>query len=252
VRRGCFYGVWAGLMLFLFFACLSQHTIDSTLTQTLLNPLRNQHHQTQKPQTEEPDGYGDDLSRATLEEDAAPLQEGRGAFDVMLTTYSMFERESAKHTNDRCAFWGGGRRAWLFVSKGRKIVSIPHKHTHVAHPQRTQTTHKTNTHQRSAFLRKWRWSQVVMDEAHALKNAASSRARRLRRVAQSARGRVMLTGTPLQNDLIELNNLLTFLLPNVFAGQGMGALLVLFLHICCFMLLALLHAPQNHHPINAL
>jgi hypothetical protein len=32
----------------------------------------------------------------------------------------------------------------------------------------------------------------------------------------------MLTGTPLQNDLIELNNLLTFLLPNIFAGQGMG------------------------------
>lgn len=31
-----------------------------------------------------------------------------------------------------------------------------------------------------------------------------------------------MTGTPLQNDLIELNNLLTFLLPNVFAGQGMG------------------------------
>jgi hypothetical protein len=40
---------------------------------------------------------------------------------------------------------------------------------------------------------------------------------------QGARGRLMLTGTPLQNDLIELNNLLTFLLPNVFAGQGMGA-----------------------------
>jgi SWI/SNF-related matrix-associated actin-dependent regulator 1 of chromatin subfamily A len=36
-----------------------------------------------------------------------------------------------------------------------------------------------------AFLRKWAWSQVVMDEAHALKNAASSRARRLRRLAQA-------------------------------------------------------------------
>lgn len=30
------------------------------------------------------------------------------------------------------------------------------------------------------------------------------------------RGRVMLTGTPLQNDLGELHNLLSFLLPSLF------------------------------------
>lgn len=34
-----------------------------------------------------------------------------------------------------------------------------------------------------AFLRKWKWSQMVMDEAHALKNANSQRSRRLRKLA---------------------------------------------------------------------
>jgi len=36
-----------------------------------------------------------------------------------------------------------------------------------------------------AFLRKWKWSQMVMDEAHALKNANSQRSRRLRKLAAS-------------------------------------------------------------------
>jgi SWI/SNF-related matrix-associated actin-dependent regulator 1 of chromatin subfamily A len=43
-------------------------------------------------------------------------------------------------------------------------------------------------HHRSAdraFLRKWKWSQMVMDEAHALKNANSQRSRRLRKLAAS-------------------------------------------------------------------
>jgi SWI/SNF-related matrix-associated actin-dependent regulator 1 of chromatin subfamily A len=67
-----------------------------------------------------------------------------------------------------------------------------------------------------AFLRKWKWSQMLLDEAHALKNAASQRSRRLRKLAGGCRGRVMLTGTPLQNDLGELHNLLSFLLPTLF------------------------------------
>lgn len=70
------------------------------------------------------------------------------------------------------------------------------------------------------FLEKWRWSHLVMDEAHALKNRNASRTMRLRRVANASRRRIMLTGTPLQNDLNELQNLLHFLLPSVFAQEG--------------------------------
>lgn len=36
------------------------------------------------------------------------------------------------------------------------------------------------------------------------------------RVAQQCQRRIMLTGTPLQNDLGELQNLLQFILPDVF------------------------------------
>lgn len=51
------------------------------------------------------------------------------------------------------------------------------------------------------FLKKWNWCTVLMDEAHLLKDRGSYRAKRLRDVAQKAKQRVMLTGTPLQNDL---------------------------------------------------
>jgi len=41
----------------------------------------------------------------------------------------------------------------------------------------------------------------------------------LRRLAMTCRRRLMLTGTPLQNDLEELQNLLSFLLPDVFQAD---------------------------------
>ena len=59
-----------------------------------------------------------------------------------------------------------------------------------------------------------------MDEAHALKNREAQRTTRLRRVANVSRRRVMMTGTPLQNDLNELQNLMHFLLPQVFAAES--------------------------------
>lgn len=103
-----------------------------------------------------------------------------------------------------------------------------------------------------------------MDEAHALKNRSAQRTTRLRRwpalpallsrlpashcrgptaaahrlpmpnwlacrVANASRRRVMMTGTPLQNDLNELQNLLHFLLPMVFqeleGDQDLAAML---------------------------
>jgi SWI/SNF-related matrix-associated actin-dependent regulator 1 of chromatin subfamily A len=97
--------------------------------------------------------------------DAAP-------FHVMLTSYTLFERDSPDQRADR------------------------------------------------AFLESWRWSHLIMDEAHALKNSQAQRTTRLRRVANTSRRRIMMTGTPLQNDLVELQNLMHFLLPRVFAAQG--------------------------------
>lgn len=51
------------------------------------------------------------------------------------------------------------------------------------------------------ILKRWRWSCVLMDEAHALKDKNSYRWKNLMSVARSANQRLMLTGTPLQNDL---------------------------------------------------
>ncbi|MCL7036967.1 hypothetical protein MKW94_004046 [Papaver nudicaule] len=66
-------------------------------------------------------------------------------------------------------------------------------------------------------LKRWRWSCVLMDEAHALKDKSSYRWKNLTGVAQNAKQRLMLTGTPLQNDLHELWSLLEFMMPDLFA-----------------------------------
>lgn len=57
-----------------------------------------------------------------------------------------------------------------------------------------------------------------MDEAHRLKNRYSLLFETLNRIHHSGR-RLLLTGTPLQNNLSELWSLLHFILPAVFANE---------------------------------
>ncbi len=95
----------------------------------------------------------------------------KAPFNVLLTSYTLFERDSNEQRKDR------------------------------------------------EFLEGWKWSHIIMDEAHALKNKEAQRTTRLGRVASVSRRRIMMTGTPLQNDLFELQNLLQFLLPQVFANK---------------------------------
>ncbi|XP_047330799.1 protein CHROMATIN REMODELING 19 isoform X1 [Impatiens glandulifera] len=66
------------------------------------------------------------------------------------------------------------------------------------------------------ILKRWKWSCVLMDEAHALKDKNSYRWKNLMSVARNAKQRLMLTGTPLQNDLHELWSLLEFMMPDIF------------------------------------
>jgi SWI/SNF-related matrix-associated actin-dependent regulator of chromatin subfamily A member 5 len=66
-------------------------------------------------------------------------------------------------------------------------------------------------------LRPVRWHCLVVDEAHRLKNEESKLSTVLR--AYSAEKRVLLTGTPLQNNLHELWSLLNFLRPDVFTPE---------------------------------
>jgi len=66
-------------------------------------------------------------------------------------------------------------------------------------------------------LKKWKWEYIIVDEAHKIKNEESIVSQRLREL--DSHYRLLLTGTPLQNNLHELWSLLNFLLPDVFSSS---------------------------------
>lgn len=61
------------------------------------------------------------------------------------------------------------------------------------------------------------WRYLIIDEAHRLKNEASQFSQTIR--IMNVQHRLLLTGTPLQNNLHELWALLNFLLPDVFSSS---------------------------------
>jgi len=67
------------------------------------------------------------------------------------------------------------------------------------------------------FLAKYAWRYLVIDEAHRIKNEASLLSQVVRTFETQAR--LLVTGTPLQNNLKELWALLNFLLPDVFSSS---------------------------------
>jgi ATP-dependent helicase STH1/SNF2 len=66
-----------------------------------------------------------------------------------------------------------------------------------------------------SFLSKYSWVYTIIDEGHRMKNANSRLSVTLTQFYAS-RYRLILTGTPLQNNLPELWALLNFTLPKVF------------------------------------
>ncbi|KAJ6577684.1 SNF2 family N-terminal domain-containing protein [Mycena capillaripes] len=58
------------------------------------------------------------------------------------------------------------------------------------------------------------WGYIVVDEGHRLKNMNCALMREVKRY--SSAGRMVLTGTPLHNNLAELWSLLNFILPDIF------------------------------------
>jgi ATP-dependent helicase STH1/SNF2 len=66
-----------------------------------------------------------------------------------------------------------------------------------------------------AFLSKIKWLYMIIDEGHRMKNSQSKLTNVLTS-HYSARHRLILTGTPLQNNLPELWALLNFVLPKIF------------------------------------
>ena len=65
-------------------------------------------------------------------------------------------------------------------------------------------------------LKKFAWQYIIVDEAHRIKNEESMLSQIIR--VSNSRNRLLVTGTPLQNNLHELWALL-FILPDVFSDS---------------------------------
>jgi len=75
------------------------------------------------------------------------------------------------------------------------------------------TSYEMILREKSVF-KKFNWKYMVIDEAHRIKNEASKLSVVIREIKTA--NRLLITGTPLQNNLHELWALLNFLLPDVF------------------------------------
>lgn len=69
-----------------------------------------------------------------------------------------------------------------------------------------------------SLFKKLPFNYVIFDEAHLLKNMASQRYNNLMKI--NAQRKILLTGTPLQNNLVELMSLLTFVMPRMFSNKA--------------------------------
>ncbi|XP_078532353.1 SWI/SNF-related matrix-associated actin-dependent regulator of chromatin subfamily A containing DEAD/H box 1 [Lissotriton helveticus] len=74
----------------------------------------------------------------------------------------------------------------------------------------------SNSDDRSLF-RRMKLHYAVFDEGHMLKNMSSMRYQHL--MTLNARNRLLLTGTPVQNNLLELMSLLNFVMPHMFSSS---------------------------------
>lgn len=64
------------------------------------------------------------------------------------------------------------------------------------------------------LLQRYQWKYLIVDEGHRIKNLNCRLVRELKSLPTD--NKLLLTGTPLQNNLAELWSLLNFLLPEVF------------------------------------
>ncbi|KAH7089254.1 SNF2 family N-terminal domain-containing protein [Paraphoma chrysanthemicola] len=79
------------------------------------------------------------------------------------------------------------------------------------------TTYDTFASEQSWFKTSFVWRYVVLDEGHKIKSSITQISTALRNI--SAEYRLILTGTPLQNNLLEMWALLAWLYPDVFADN---------------------------------
>ncbi|KAE8859919.1 hypothetical protein PTNB29_07150 [Pyrenophora teres f. teres] len=96
---------------------------------------------------------------------------------------------------------------------GRKVSKLSGDQGSDA-PKIIVTTYETFQAEQSWFKHSFAWRYVVLDEGHKIKSSVTQISTALKSI--SAEYRLILTGTPLQNNLAEMWSLLTWLYPQVF------------------------------------
>jgi SNF2 family DNA or RNA helicase len=104
-------------------------------------------------------------------------------------------------------YYGGAKTRKLLRSGWSKLNSF-----HVC-----ITSYQLVVQDSNAFRRK-RWYYMILDEAHNIKNFKSQRWQTL--LNFNTQRRLLLTGTPLQNNLMELWSLMHFLMPHIFKSRS--------------------------------
>lgn len=66
------------------------------------------------------------------------------------------------------------------------------------------------------------WGYCILDEGHSIKNASSKRYKRLSQLECTSK--LLLTGTPVQNNTTEIFSILHFLLPKLFTVERLEQL----------------------------
>ncbi|KAL4577628.1 hypothetical protein LXL04_013738 [Taraxacum kok-saghyz] len=79
------------------------------------------------------------------------------------------------------------------------------------------TSYEVAMNDAKKHLRHYKWKYLVVDEGHRLKNSQCKLLRELKWIP--VENKLLLTGTPLQNNLAELWSLLNFILPDIFSSH---------------------------------
>ncbi|KAL9607433.1 MAG: hypothetical protein Q9167_007656 [Letrouitia subvulpina] len=107
-------------------------------------------------------------------------------------------------------YWGN--------AKDRKILRKFWDRKHITYSKESQfhvlITSYQLVVQDTQYFQKIRWQYMILDEAQAIKSAQSSRWKSL--LGFHCRNRLLLTGTPIQNNMQELWALLHFIMPSLF------------------------------------
>ncbi|KOM45138.1 hypothetical protein LR48_Vigan06g044400, partial [Vigna angularis] len=78
------------------------------------------------------------------------------------------------------------------------------------------TSYEVALNDAKKYFRPYSWKYLVIDEGHRLKNSQCKLVKALKYL--TVENKLLLTGTPLQNNLAELWSLLNFILPDIFAS----------------------------------